>query len=541
MRFEDILSFSADERQNVIREAIGVLKKDANNRDALLMAGAGFIGEKDAFNATKILERALSRYKKDIDVLWLSSLLYLQINDYKKAKITSRKLCEVDKGTSKNWVLRGDILEAKGEVENAIDAYKKAKKLGSTGAYLETKIGDCFTYLGKNDLAKISYEAALVLDPDYATALYALATTGKLSEDEAKTLYKRAEAAMAGIENQVGANKSLINYAAAKLLGQVHSDRDSFDFYNRANNADADIADQTFGKADASNSQRNALAFLNNKAAFTKEFFNTRKDYGSNSEQPIFIIGMPRSGTTLVESICATNVDIQAGGELPYIDAFSTQLGSGTAETVKYTHIIGGMGKKDVDRFANSYLQLCENLSNGKPHFTDKLPHNFLQIGLIQLLFPNAKIIHCRRHPVDTCLSIYTNPMNPIHSLYKNDLKTLGSYYNDYLDLTSHWKTLFGNKILDVYYEDIVANYDHSSRKIHAFLGVDLDKPLLDRTKAQSNVKTLSSNQVRQPIYKDSVNKWHRVQNYLRPLIDALGDTIENYELELENYTKNKF
>lgn len=537
MHFEDILSLSAGERQNVIREAIGVLNKDANNRHALLMAGAGFMGEKDVFNATKTLEKALSLYKKDTAVLWLSSLLYLQINDYKKAKITSRKLCEIDKGTPKNWILRGDILEAKGEVENAIDAYRKAQKLGCNDAYLETKIGDCFTYLGRSDLAKKSYETALLFDPDYATALYALATAGKLNEDEAKTLYKKAKAAMAGIENQEGSNKSLINYTAAKLLGKVHADKDSFKFYDRANNVDADIADQTFGKTGTSNSQRNALAFLNNKAVFTKKFFEARKDYGSDSNQPIFIIGMPRSGTTLVESICATNVDIQAGGELPYFDAFSTQLGSGTAETLKYTHIIEGMGKKDVARFASSYLQLCEKISGGKPHFTDKLPHNFLQVGLIQLLFPNAKIIHCRRHPVDTCLSIYTNPMNPIHSLYKSDLKMLGKYYKDYLDITSNWKTLFGDKILDVYYEDIVANYDHSSQKIHTFLGVDLSKPLLDRTKAQNNVKTLSSNQVRQPIYKDSVNKWQRVQNYLRPLIDVLGDVIGDYESELEKYT----
>jgi len=537
MHIEDILSLPADARQNVIRQALGILNRDENNREALLMAGAGFLGEKDAFNATKTLEKSLSLYKKDITALWLASTLYLQINDYKKAKITSRKLCEADKRNPRNWVLRADILEANGELANAIEAYKKALKLSKNDAYLETKIGDCYAYLGKSDIAKTHYEAALAIEPDNATALYALATTGKLDEDEAKALYKRAEAAMAGNDNQDGANKSLINYAAAKLLGKAHFDKDSFEYYNRANSVDAEMAELSFGKPTTTLTQRNAQAFVNNKTAFTKEFFESRKNYGSNSKKPIFIIGMPRSGTTLVESICATNADINAGGELPYFDAFSNQLGSNTAETFQYTNIIEGLKKTDVERFANSYLQLCDGFSGGKLHFTDKLPHNFLQTGLIQLLFPNAKIIHCRRHPVDTCLSIYTNPMNPIHSLYKSDLKTLGYYYKDYLEITSYWKSLFGDKILDVFYEDIVTNYEITSATIHDFLDVDTHKPLLDRTKAQNNVKTLSSNQVRQPIYKDSVNKWHRVQNYLRPLIEELGDVIDDYESELETHT----
>lgn len=537
MRYEDILSLSAAERQNVIRKAVGILNRDGNNREALLVAGAGYLADKNAFNATKTLEKALALYKKDTPTLQLISRLYLSTNNFKKAKITSRKLCELDKKNAENWGLRGEILEAKGEIEGAILAYQKAQSLGINDAYLATKIGDCFSYLGNTKSAKTSYEAALLIDPDYATALYALATTGRLHADDAKALYKRAEAAMAGKENQSGTNKSLINYTAAKLLEKAQSDDDSFRFYKRANDADADMAKNEFGIQDSTSSPNNSLAFTNNRAVFTRDFFAKRPDYGSSSKQPIFIVGMPRSGTTLVESICATNNDIQAGGELPYLDALSTQLGSGLTQTQQYKHIIEGMAKEDVERFANSYLELCNDISGGKPFFTDKLPHNFLQVGLIQLLFPSAKIIHCRRHPVDTCLSIYTNPMNPIHSLYKSDLHTLGGYYKDYLDITRNWKMLFPDKILDVYYEDIVANYEYSSQRIHKFLGFDSSIPLLDRTKAQSNVKTLSSNQVRQPIYKDSVNKWHRVQNYLKPLIEALGDTIEVYENELEKHT----
>jgi hypothetical protein len=185
-----------------------------------------------------------------------------------------------------------------------------------------------------------------------------------------------------------------------------------------------------------------------------------------------------------------------------------------------------------------TYLEGARSMSGADNWFTDKMPHNFMNIGLILLLFPNAKILHCRRDPIDTCVSIYTNGMTPAHTYYKSDLATLGTYYNHYLTLMDHWHSVFPGRILDVYYEDVIANGEHASRAIIKHLDLDWEDQVLNREGSQSAVRTLSAWQVRQPIYASAKGKWRRFEKHLGPLIDALGDSVATYQSDLDAFNE---
>ena len=162
-----------------------------------------------------------------------------------------------------------------------------------------------------------------------------------------------------------------------------------------------------------------------------------------------------------------------------------------------------------------------------------------MNVGLIFLFFPNAKVIHCRRHPVDTCVSIFTNGMTPAHNHYKTDLAVLGRYYRHYLELMDYWDELFPGRIHHVHYEDVVSNTEFCARAMIGHLGLDWEDGVLSRQNSQKSVKTLSAWQVRQPVYSSSMGKWRRFEKKVTPLLDALGDSIGHYEEELKSLEKS--
>jgi hypothetical protein len=188
-----------------------------------------------------------------------------------------------------------------------------------------------------------------------------------------------------------------------------------------------------------------------------------------------------------------------------------------------------GLSRAQITGMAREYLEKTKPAHGKTPHFTDKLPHNFVHIGLISVLFPEARIIHVRRHPIDNCLSLYANSMTKFHNTYKSKLSNLGIYYRHYADLMRYWREEAGIRFHDVYYEDLVANTEFVARGM-----LDWEDNVMDREHAQRSVKTLSLWQVRQPVYQSSKGKWRHYEEHLGPLIDSLGDIVGEYERELQ-------
>lgn len=236
---------------------------------------------------------------------------------------------------------------------------------------------------------------------------------------------------------------------------------------------------------------------------------------------PVFVVGMPRSGTTLVEQIIASHPQAEGVGELMDIGNLAMSLPRRLGASEPFPRCVEQLDRATLDRLAEGYLARLRSLAPDASRVVDKMPHNFRYLGLINLLFPKARVIHCRRDPVDTCLSCYFQDFTGSHD-YARDLAILGRYYRQYERLMAHWRKVLSLPVLEVRYEDMVADQERMSREIIAFLGLPWDDACLHFYKTRREVATASFEQVRRPVYKSSVQRWRKYERHLGPLLAAL-------------------
>jgi hypothetical protein len=234
---------------------------------------------------------------------------------------------------------------------------------------------------------------------------------------------------------------------------------------------------------------------------------------GSASDVPIIIVGTPRSGTTLTESIISSHTQVAGAGEMVFWGDSMPQVMEGFPDS--YTPSL-------ASRLASEYLQFMRLHSQTAQRITDKMPGNYMCLGLIHAVFPKAKIIHCKRHPIDACLSIYFQNFN-VSQTYKYDLQSLALWYEQYQRLMAHWRSVLPPETLfDLQYEALVEDVEGESRRMMGFLGLDWEPGQLDFQKQERAVLTPSKWQVRQPIYKTSVERWRHYEKHLGPLLPLL-------------------
>jgi len=263
------------------------------------------------------------------------------------------------------------------------------------------------------------------------------------------------------------------------------------------------------------------------KALFTADFVAARAGEGDTASEPIFIVGMPRSGSTLLEQIVSGHSQLAGMGERPYVPTIARRLGYGQAH---YAAALHNMPPGILGEIAKGYMSLARTAAERPGRTVDKFLHNFLHVGLIRLLFPRARILHARRNPLDCCFSMFTSPLNETHG-YTRDLATLGRYYRVYAGLMKHWSAEFPGLILDVDYEQTVNEPEQQVRRVLDFLGLPWEDACLRFTENQRAVATISKWQVRQPLYRSSIDRWRPYAHHLRPLIAALGMEAETGEM----------
>jgi hypothetical protein len=317
-----------------------------------------------------------------------------------------------------------------------------------------------------------------------------------------------------------------IEAVLAEGQGRALADRLSAHF--ALGKAYLDIGDsaRAFQHLDAGNRWKRATFSYDPEAAdrwlqriadtFTPEFLDQRQGAGTPTELPVFIIGMPRSGTTLVEQILSSHPQVVGAGELPALRLIVE--GSGA-----FPQDMKTMTRDDMARLGQHYLARVTALAQGRLRLVDKMPINFFYAGLISLILPGARIIHCRRDPVDTCLSCYTKHFAG-EMLFAYDQVELGAFYRAYQRLMAHWaQVLPAEHYLEVDYEAVVDDLEGEARRLIGFLGLPWDEACLRFHDNRRVVRTASVNQVRQPIYTTSKGRWHRYANHLGPLLAALG------------------
>lgn len=257
-------------------------------------------------------------------------------------------------------------------------------------------------------------------------------------------------------------------------------------------------------------------------AVFTKDFFKSLPSHGLKTQRPIFIVGMPRSGTTLVEQILASHSRVAAGGELPTIISIAVQLG--TAGRM-YPERVRDLDGSALAHKAQEYLDKLGTISVDADRVTDKMPFNYMHLGLIQSLFPGATIVHCRRYPLDTCLSCFFTTFNDSLQ-FASDLPTLGRYYLDYHRLMAHWRTVLPVPWLELQYERLVSDTEEVIERLLSFCGLEWEAACVQFHETRRGVRTPSRWQVRQPIYGHSVGRWRPYERQLQPLREMLQQVI---------------
>ena len=517
---KNLFEMPLPQRMALMRQAEAELQRNPKNVEAML-AVAGIAGIEDSLDkATYWLKKAFALRKKDPEILRKLVSATYSARDFTAARKYARKLCELDPRNPDSHDIQGIVLEQMGQPRQAATSFARAAKLDPKKAGLVLAQARCHQMLGEHEAALNLFHEALKINPHSAEALYGIGAARKFEREEAERHADMAENAAARTEDDL--EKVQLYFSAGKVLNDGGDYDRAFSFYLKAN-------------ALTEHEDRDELwpQFRNLRDGFTREFLKLRADWGLDTAAPVFIIGMPRSGTTLTESICGAHPDVTAGDELPLLPAISSALGRSSPMPGKFSRNLEEIPRKGVQDMANDYLRRSKVVAGDTAHFTDKMPHNFLNVGLIALLFPNARIIHVRRHPLDNCVSLFSNSMTKMHNTYKSDLKTLGLYYRQYDQLMQHWREILPGKMHEVYYEDLVTNTELNARAIIEYLGLDWTDAVMDRSGSQRSVRTLSNWQVRQPVYDSSSGRWRSFENQLAPLMETLGPVASNYEESL--------
>ena len=253
---------------------------------------------------------------------------------------------------------------------------------------------------------------------------------------------------------------------------------------------------------------------------YSKDFFEDRRHFGSASQLPVFIVGMPRSGTTLLEQILSSHALVYGAGEVEAFPGVSHSIAEQLKDAGPPPDCMTFIDKKLVEEFSARYLQELMHHCPTAARITDKQPGNFVRIWLIKTLFPDARIIHCQRNPLDNCISLFFHCFTPLKCSF--ELKELGLYYKDYQRLMSHWQDLFPGEIFTVQYEELVMDQEGVSKQLIDYLDLEWDENCINFHNNKRNVMSPSNIQVRQPIYDSAMNKWKNYEKHIQQLIELL-------------------
>jgi tetratricopeptide (TPR) repeat protein len=431
-------------------------------------------------------------------------------------------------------------LGALGRHDESVAHFEKALEISPDFAEAHCNLGAVLQPLGRHGEALAHFERALAIKPDFAEAHHgrgaALRTFGRL--DEVQLALERAiELAPRKAEfyRSLAESKrfvdgdpllALIEAVARDLASFSEEEQTHLRFALGKVYADLGQHERSFSHLVDGNALKRKQIIYDEAAAlgrfeltralFSAEVIGERSGLGDPCPAPVFIIGMPRSGTTLVEQILASHPKVHGAGELNHFEAAVAGLGGphGTPPDV---------GGEELRRISGRYLDRVRSLAPAAERITDKMPANFRYAGLIHLALPNARIIHIRRDPVDTCLSCFSILFGGDQP-YAYDLGELGRYYRAYLSLMDHWRGVLPQGVmLEVQYEDMVTDFERQARRIVAHCGLEWDDACLDFYNTQRPVWTASAVQVRQPIYRSSIGRWRPYKSMLRPLLEALN------------------
>ncbi len=431
-------------------------------------------------------ERLLERSPRNPGYRNLLAVILGRVGEYARSSALYKELLEEYPSNAKVWMSYGHVLKTEGRTEDCIRAYRET----------------------------------IAREPSLGEAWWSLANMKTFRFTEADMAAMRAQLARTDLSDT---DRLHFDFAMGKALEDASAWEASFAHYASGNALHHATVDY--------DPALNAGRIERFRRDFTAGFFAERAGQGCDSPAPIFVVGMPRSGSTLVEQILSSHSQVEGTTELPEIISMARSLRerSDGDETEGYTRVLAAMGPAELRALGEEYLERCRiHRKTTAPFFIDKMPNNFLHTGLIHLMLPNARIIDTRRHPMACCFSNFKQHYARGQN-FSYSLEDMGHYYRDYVRLMAHFDAVLPGRVHRVIYEEMVADTEAEVRRLLDYCGLPFEEGCLRFFENDRPVRTASSEQVRRPIYSDAVDQWRHYAPWLGPLEQALGPALKHY------------
>ena len=513
---------NAEEAIKILRR---VLKADPDNVDAMRYLAAAFLKEKvNLADAEALLRRASKIAPAYIEVLMLlGSALLDRDKFHEAAKVFDKVILQQPKNDAA-WGGLGQAFARGDRTEEAAEAFARAIELNPRVPMVQMSQGHILKTLGRQEEALGCYREAIRLRPNFGEVYWSMANL-KIFEFEDEEVAEMEKQLKEGTLSD--STEAHFRFA----LGKAYEDRRDYGrawhYYHSANQRQRLLVKH--------NPEELEIQHARLREVFDKEFLEEQSGYGCAAPDPIFIVGLPRSGSTLVEQILASHSMVEGTAELPVLGKIAGSIGRYRPDGMTFPLATRELRKQDWAAYGKQYIETSrEHRFTDAPIFTDKLPNNFSLIGLAHLILPNAKIINARRHPIDCCLGNYKQLWGKGQHFTYDELE-LADYYKEYHKLMTHWHDALPGKVLDVHYEETVTDLEGQVRRILEHCGLPFEEQCVRYYETDRAIKTASSEQVRQPIYKGALGRWRLYEKdldiwkeELATIVDELPDSVRN-------------
>ncbi|MEM7280133.1 MAG: sulfotransferase [Pseudomonadota bacterium] len=524
---------------------------DKNPNRAAIVEAMELNREGQSDKAERIYRSLLRDNPDDVDALRLLGVICVKKDQYNDAEAFFTRAVELSPDYWMAWINLGTALNEQQKFSQADEAYKKALAIKPKSVHTLEKLGancmnegrleDAVSWLnkalaldnthfpsllclghalktiGRQQEAIDAYRACAKSKPDFGEVYWSLANlkTFRFEPQEVDAMkQKLKKVAETGAQED---SEISFSFALAKAAEDRGDYQEAFDYYFQGNQKKRVKVNH-----DPSELQRIDDRILD---VFTREFFASRNGQGCIDDSPILIVGLPRSGSTLLEQILASHSQVEGTAELHHLLRIARESGANRLDGIKYPECMHELQPHQIKGLGEEYIESTMAHRTGSQYFTDKMPNNFIGIGFLHTVLPNAKVIDARRHPLDSCLGSFKQ-LFARGQVFTYDLYDLAHYYIEYIRVMDHWNQTLPGKVLTVNYEDVVTDLEGQAKRIAQHCGLDWEDQMLRFHETERAVKTASSEQVRQPIYKGSVNLWRNYESQLEELIDYLEPVL---------------
>ncbi len=501
-----------EDAEKLLRE---LLAQDPDDEKALRMLGNIALEVSHFKAARRLLKRAVE-LAPGFALGWNDlANVDLKQDRYEEALQKIQRAIDIDPELVHSYVMRGNVLTRALRHEEALAAYRQALDLNPYNIGALAGMGHVLKTIGRQQESIAAYRQCIRAHPAFGEAYWSLANLKTFEFDTGEV-----EVMTHMVEEQDLPDESKVNFLLSlgkHFENEGEYDR-AFEYYRRGN--ELRRGHEVYDPVQTQVIHDRIIS------VFSKDFFIQREGFGNPGAAPIFVVGLPRSGSTLIEQILASHSMVEGTMELPdlgrIIGGFNKPKGNaGATPRQEYPEAMLALDKEQATALGTGYLESTKRYRTGKAFFIDKMPNNFPSIGLLQMILPNAKVINARRHPLDSCLGSYKQLFFKGQS-FTYDQFELGQYYLEYQRIMDHWHEVLPGKVLDVHYEQMVFDQEAQTRRILNYLGLPWEDQCLRFYETDRAVNTASSEQVRQPMYASSVNFWRNYEAHLGELIETL-------------------